>query len=152
MIVYAEITIHKELNPETMLSFVGRMVSKIPQKTTNTIVILFDDGIIVDATKTVVSDVKITMGTTSTPVYFEIKKKTYFSRSTQLFKPHKDKLFSEEVESPYNCSYYQLQDNADVFAITRIKSSDASPRFLVAYNDTHFEKKHVMYLAKHILK
>lgn len=151
MIVYAEITIHKEFKSETMLTFVSRVFAKIPRKTTNTIVILFDDGI-VDATKKDTCDIKITMGVATIPIYFEINKKTYFSRHTQLFKPHKDKLFSEEVESTYNCSYYQLHDNADVFAITRIKSSDSSPRFLVAYNDTHFEKSHVMYLVNYILK
>jgi len=148
MIVYAEITIHKEEVSESVLDYFNRVINELPKKTNDTIVILFDDGTIVD-TKKCEDCVKITRGH-KFPIYFEIGKSIFFK--ALLFETQPDTFVGKEViDSIYNCNYYTLDYNIDAFAITRIKSSDKSPRFSVAYNDTYFEKSHVIYLVNSII-
>jgi hypothetical protein len=148
MITYAEITIHKELKPETMADYFTRLINETKRKTKDTIIILFDDMTIVDAKNyTQCVDMERNGFNTLYPIYFDIEKKTFFAgyhTETNLFS---DK--SNLKDSPYNCIYYTSLGE-DVFAISRIKSSDESPRFVVAYKDT-FEKKHVIHLVHSIL-
>ncbi len=153
MITYAEITIHKELKRETMFEYFSRVINEHKPATTDTIIILFDDTTIVDVKK-YDNKCKIKMGpigfNTLSPIYFDIEKNTFIVSSLTIFTTT---LFSDKSnlkDSPYNCVYYTIC-GYDVFAICRIKSSDESPRFLVAYNDTYFEKDHVIHLVNYIL-
>jgi hypothetical protein len=151
---YAEVTIHKEILHETMIEYCSRLFNGTPMKTTTTVIILFDDGTIVEAKE---CKCKILMGPlefgTVIPMYFDINNKSVFSRSAQIFGITENILFEDKAvkDSKYNCRYYNMADNNDVFAITRIKSSDESPRFLVAYNSM-FDQDHVIYLVNYILK
>lgn len=153
MITYAEITVHKELKHETMFEYLIRVINESKPKTTDTIIILFNDTSIVDVKK-YENKCKIKMGqdgfNTLSPIYFDIEKKTFFASYNTVFETT---LFSDKSnlkDSPYNCIYYTIRGD-DVFGISRIKSSDESPRFLVAYNDTFIEKDHVIYLVNYIL-
>lgn len=150
MIKYAEVTIHKA--HESMFEYFSRLLEMKPKK--DTIVLLFDDETIVDTKNCNACNIKITKGNVSLILYFEIEKNIFFSASTQLFEIRKDTIFLNKdnlIYSEYNCCYYTLSNSNDVFALTRIKSSDESPRFLVAYSDCYFEKEHVISLVNYIL-
>ena len=152
MITYAEITIHKEAKRETMFEYFSRVINESKPETTDTIIILFDDTTIVDVKK-YESKCIIKKGpngfNTLSPIYFDIEKQTFFASYNTVFNTTLFSCKSNLKDSPYNCIYY-TSCGVDVFGISRIKSSDESPRFLVAYNSM-FDQNHVIHLVNYIL-
>jgi hypothetical protein len=167
-IKYAEIIIIINTEKESILNYFNRLLLSDENTTTDndTIIILFDDGTIHDVKKEYDTKLHnpIKMGPrsfkTNSPIYFEFKDKTFFSKSPTLghnglkldFKPifaNSQKFLTSKKESScYNCIF--KKGNNELLAIARQKSSSAKPRFLLAYDDEYFEKEHIIYFVNDI--
>jgi len=163
-IKYAEISIIINLEKETMINYFNRLFLDNENKTTDndTIIILFDDETVCDVKKECENkNTNIIMGprrfNTNSPIYFEIKEKnkTFFSKSPTLdcncelklnskpiFANNKKHVATKKESSSYNCIFQK--GNNEVLSIVKIKSSKGKPRFLLAYDDEHFEKEHII--------
>ena len=173
-IKYAEITIIINTEKETMSNYLNRiLLGNENTKTDNdTIIILFDDGIIIDVkkeykntnTNTNTNTNLLKMGPrsfqTNSPIYFEIKDKneTFFSKtptvdyngnlkldSKAIFANNKKHTTTKKEPSSYNSIF--KRGNNEVLAIIKIKSSEEKPRFLLAYDDEYFKKEHIIYFV-----
>jgi hypothetical protein len=47
---------------------------------------------------------------------------------------------------------YETYDKIESFAVSRIKSNEEKPRFVIAYNETIFDKSDIIYLINCIFK
>jgi hypothetical protein len=184
-IKYAEITITINTEKETMSNYFSRILLGDENTITDndSIIILFDDGIICDVKKEYNTKLNknIIIGPrgfqTNVPMYFEIEdiKKTFFSKkprveyqqiflskspivnykilkldARQIFANSEIFLTSTKEPSIYNSIYYMIKnidtvENIDVLAISKIKSSEIKPRFLLAYDDEFFKKDNIIY-------
>jgi hypothetical protein len=168
-IKYAEITIIINTEKETMTNYFNRLIGNENQTTDNdTIIILFDDGIICDIKKEYNTELHnpIKMGPTCLrryfplPAYFEIEEtnETFFSKtptvdyngnlrlnSKPIFANNKKHITTKKEPSVYNSIY--VKGNNEVLSIVKIKSSEEKPRFLLAYDDTYFKKEHIIYFV-----
>ena len=131
-IKYAEITIIINTEKESILNYFNRLLLSDENTTTDndTIIILFDDGIICDVKKECKNkNINIIMGPrsfkTNSPIYFEIKDKTFFSKSPTFghnglrldCKPifaNNKKHITTKKEHPFgvffDCSIYRIND------------------------------------------
>ena len=179
-IKYAEITIIINTEKETMSNYLNRILLGNENKTNDndTIIILFDDETIYD-TKKYCTDTKFSkllkMGPThykrDIPIYFEIEDHsskynniTFFSKKPRedngtlkldfkpIFANNKNFITSIKEPSTYNVIYYDLSKKEDLLAIVRLKSNAEKPRFLIAYDEEHFEKEHIIYFVNYIFK
>ena len=169
-IKYAEITIIINTEKETMINYFNRLLGNENETTDNdTIIILFDDGIICDVKKEYNTNLHnhIKMTTTSSlsryfplPIYFEIEetKETFFSKtptvdyngnlrldSKQIFANNKKHITTKKEPSVYNSIYER--GNNEVLSIIKIKSSEDKPQFLLAYDDEYFKKDNIIYFV-----
>ena len=165
-IKYAEITIIINLEKESIINYFNRIVLNDENETTDndTIIILFDDGIIYDIKKECENkNTNIIMGPrmlkTNSPIYFEIKdKKTIFFSKTPtldyyglkldckpIFANNKKHITTKKESSAYNCIFNR--GNSEVLSIVKIKSSEGKLRFLLAYDDEYFEKEDIIYFV-----
>lgn len=165
-IKYAEITIIINTEKETMIDYFNRLIGNENKTNDNdTIIILFDDGIIIDVKKEYKNtNTNIIMGPrsfkTNSPLYFEITNtnETYFSKSPTvdyngnlrlnskpIFANSQKFLTTKRESSAYNCIFER--GNTEVLSIVRIKSSEEKPRFLLAYDDEYFKKEHIIYFV-----
>ena len=161
---YAEITIIRNLNEETILCYLNRLLGN-ENKTTeqDTIILLFDDETICDCkNKNINKKIKIAPKDpyTNFPIYlitedngilfFKTPIENNGNRKLDFKKIFTNKKYLEltKVPSVYNCIYYK--NNNDVFAIIKIKSNEEKPRFLLAYDDEYFEKDDIIYLVNYI--
>ena len=164
-IKYAEITIIINTEKETILNYFNRLIGNENKTNDNdTIIILFDDGIICDVKKEYNTNTNIIMGPigfkTNLPIYFEItdKNETIFYKtptvdyngnlrlnSKPIFANNKKHTTTKKEPSVYNCIFER--GNNEVLAIAKIKSSEEKPRFLLAYDDTYFEKEDIIYFV-----
>jgi hypothetical protein len=163
-IKYAEITIIINTEKETIINYFNRLFGNENKTNDNdTIIILFDDGIIIDVKKEYKNtNTNIIMGprrfNTNSPIYFEItdKNETFFSKtptidysgnlrldSKPIFANNKKHITTKKEPSSYNCIFER--GNNQVLAIVKIKSSEDKPRFLLAYDDEYFKKEHIIY-------
>lgn len=169
-IKYAEITIIFNEEKETMKNYFNRILFGNENKTNNNdnIIILFDDESIYDTknTENIKSHKKFNMGPEyfngSVPIHFEIEQveHSFFSKTPTIinsipklnFKPifsnSQKFLTSKREPSIFNVIY--CKNNNDSLAIVKIKSSKTKPRFLVAYDDTYFEKEDIIYFISYI--
>jgi hypothetical protein len=175
-IKYAEITIIINTEKETILNYFNRLLLGVENETTDndTIIILFDDGIIYNVKKECTNkntnkNTNIIMGprsfNTNSPIYFEIKDKdtneTYFSKkptvdcnnnlrlnSKPIFANNKKHITTKKEPSSYNCIFER--GNNEVLSIVKIKSSEEKPRFLLAYDDEYFKKDNIIYFVNYI--
>jgi hypothetical protein len=166
-IKYAEITIIINTEKESILNYFNRLLLSDENTTTDndTIIILFDDGIICDVKKECKNkNINIIMGPrsfkTNSPIYFEIKDKTFFSKSPTfghnglrldckpIFANNKKHITTKKESSVYNCIFEK--GNNELLAIVKIKSSEEKPRFLLAYDDEYFKKEHIIYFVNDI--
>jgi hypothetical protein len=168
-IKYAEITIIINTEKETILNYFNRLIGNENKTNDNdTIIILFDDGIICDVKKEYKNtNTNIIMGPrsfkTSSPIYFEItdKNETFFSKtptvdyngnlkldSKPIFANNKKHTTTKKEPSSYNSIFER--GNNEVLSIVRIKSSEEKPRFLLAYDDEYFKKEHIIYFVNYI--
>ncbi len=164
-IKYAEITIIINTEKETMTNYFNRLIGNENQTTDNdTIIILFDDGIICDVKKEYKNtNTNIIMGTrsfkTNLPLYFGIKdtNEVFFYKTPReengnlkldckpIFANNKKHITTKKEPSVYNSIY--VEGNNEVLSIVKIKSSEEKPRFLLAYDDTYFKKEHIIYFV-----
>ena len=164
-IKYAEITIIINTEKESILNYFNRLLLSDENTTTDndTIIILFDDGIICDVKKECKNkNTNIIMGPrsfkTNVPLYFEIEdtNETFFSKiptidcngelrlnSKPIFANSQKFLITKRESSAYNC-IFKRGDN-EVFSIVKIKSSKGKPMFLLAYDDEYFKKEYIIY-------
>jgi hypothetical protein len=166
-IKYSEITIIINTEKETMSNYFNRILLNDENETTDndTIIILFDDGIIYDVKKECQNkNINILIGPkyfkTNSPMFFQIKDKTFFSKTPSLgyyglkldFKPifanSQKFLTSKKEPSAYNCIFER--GNNETLAIVRQKSNSTKPRFLLAYDDEYFEKEDIIYFVNYI--
>jgi hypothetical protein len=162
-IKYAEITIIINTEKEFILNYLNRLLSNENTTTDNdTIIILFDDGIICDVKKEYNTNTNIIMGPrsfkTNLPIYFEIKDEIFFSKTPtvdyngelkmnfkSLFANNKKHTTTKKESSVYNSIFER--GNNEVLAIVKIKSSEEKPRFLLAYDDKYFKKEHIIHFV-----
>ena len=167
---YAEITIIINTEKETMSNYFNRLFLGNENKTTDndTIIILFDDGIICDVkkeyknTNTKLMEIGPRSFKTNSPIYFEItdKNETFFSKTPRedngelkldckpIFANNKKHITTKKEPSVYNSIYER--GNNEVLSIVKIKSSEEKPRFLLAYDDIYFKKEHIIYFVNYI--
>lgn len=179
-IKYAEITIIINEENETITNYFTRLLSGhknqiINYEKTNydNVIILFDDETIYDI-KNDIKNIKPHkhfkmgpeyFGRGNIPIHFEIEsvKHSFLSKNPieingilkLIFKPifsnNQKFLTSKREPSKFNVIYYHfLKKDDDLLAIVKIKSSETKPRFLVAYDDTYFEKEDIIYFINYI--
>ena len=166
-IKYVEITIIRNIEEENIFRTLSRYFGN--ENTTNnkdTIIMLFDDGTICD-TKDEYIDKKFEFDVIghdhSFPIYFKIdnEKRSLFYKKPDI-KDGQKKLDFKKIFKNYNKNYnreaseynviYETYDNKELFAICRIKSNEEKPRFLLAYDETIFDKSDIIYLVDCIFK
>ena len=172
-IKYAEITIIINTEKESMINYFKKLLLDNENQTNDndTIIILFDDGIICDVKKEYNTKLHnpIKMGPSSLsryfplPIYFEIEdtNETFFSKtptvdcngelrlnSKPIFANNKKHTTTKKEPSSYNSIF--KRSNNEVLAIVKIKSSEEKPRFLLAYDDEYFKKEHIIYFVNYI--
>jgi len=172
-IKYAEITIVRNLNEESWLSYFKNLIGDEDIITNNdTIIISFDDGSISDTNNKLVNE-QFEIGPksyhyqfSSYPIYFNKKdKNTVFLKapileevkeprnlfsymvlkldSRDIFKDYKNCNTLKKEPSIYNVIY---EDNVigDLFALVKIGSNF---KYLLAYDDSYFDKSDIRYLV-----
>jgi hypothetical protein len=168
-IKYAEITIVRNLEEENWFNYCKRMFGN--ENTVNdydTIIILFEDGSICDVNSEYV-DKQFKMGSkvlhSVFPLYFSTKKGSllFYKRPRvnpdgiltidfkPIFKDDPKYIRLTKCASVYN-AIYDNTANHDVFAIVKNGSNEKSPRYLLAYDDSYFEKSDIIYFVSCIFK
>ena len=173
-IKYAEITIIINTEKETMINYFSRLLLGHENSTTDndTIIILFDDGIICDVKKEyntkLHNHIKMGFATSLSrylllPTYFEIEEinETFFYKMPRLdcngelrldckpiFANNKKHITTTKEASIYN-SIFEIGNN-EVLSILKIKSSKEKPRFLLAYDDEYFKKEYIIGFVNYI--
>ena len=163
---YVDITIIRNIEEESIFRTLGRHFGYENITTDeDTIIMTFDDGTICD-TKDEYVDKKYKFGALghdfSFPIYLDIESKdiTLFYQNpfteNSIRKINLNPLFENRNKNCRQASEYNMtyEDNEDkqVFAICRIKSNEEKPRFMLAYDDTIFDKSDIIYLTDRIFK
>jgi len=169
-IKYVEITIIRNIEEENVFRTLSRYFGYENTSNDNdTIIMEFDDGTICDI-KDEYIDKKFEFNMLGHdhwfPLYFKIegKNNTLFYKKPDLNKDGQKKLdfnkifknyknynkYSREA-SEYNL-IYETYDKIELFAICRIKSNEEKPRFILAYDETIFDKSDIIYLNDCIFK
>ena len=172
-IKYAEITIVRNLKEESWLSYFKNLIGDEDIITNNdTIIILFDDGTVSDTNNKLVNE-QFEIGPesyhyqfSSYPIYFNKKDKNtvflkapilekvtdtrgFFSymvkklHSRDIFKDYKNCNTLKKEPSIYNVIYEDI-GIGDIFALVKIGSNF---KYLVAYDDSYFDKSDIGYLV-----
>lgn len=160
-IKYAEITIARNLEEESWLSYFKNLIGEEDVTSNNdTIIISFDDGYITD-TKTALEDKQFDFGyksyNSSYPIYFNKPDKDVLSLQDPLVKNgclymnfniifQNDPKFAtlNKVASIYNTIYYSPSSNNQVFAILK---NGHNHRYLLAYDNSYFDKSDIIYFV-----
>jgi hypothetical protein len=169
-IKYAEITIVRNLEEESWLSYFKNLIGEENIITNNdTIIISFDDGSISD-TKSDLVDKKFKFGPQSyhqdCPLYFEKKDKnnTFFLKTPRLervteprnlfsytvlkldsrviFKDYKNNNTLKKEPSIYNVIYH-----TGVNQVLAIVKNGNNHRYVLAYDDDYFDKSDIKYFV-----
>lgn len=168
-IKYAEITIARNLEEENWLNYFKRLTGNENIVNDNdTIIILFEDGSISDV-KSEYVDKQFKMGPKGFksvyPLYFNKKDGDllFFKRPTvredgylmldfkPIFKDNPKYQTLTKVASVYN-AIYQRSSGHDIFAVVKNGPNERSPRYLLAYDDSYFEKSDIIYFVSCIFK
>jgi len=154
-IKYAEVTIVRNLEKESWLTYFKNLIGEENIITKNdTIIILFDDGTVTDTSQYKDADERFEMGPKSVystyPIYFnKINKNTLFLKPPRvennvlkldfkpIFKGYPNYTTLKKEPSIYNGIYES--NNIDIFAVAK----RASNLYLVAYEDTYFDKSDI---------
>lgn len=159
---YAEITIIRNTDEETILTYITRTLGyddSISEK--DTIIVLFDDDTIYDSKDKSNDDnhpFKYETKIDGFPIYFcngtitafykepiIINDKLTLNMNT-IFNGYNKNIIKET--SSYNC-IYEKYDKTTLFSIIKIKSNEDKPRFIIAYNEI-FTKSNIMYFINSI--
>ena len=158
-IKYAEITISRNLEEETWLSYFKNLIGEENIITNNdTIIISFDDGYITD-TKSVLVDKHFEFGRkgyqTDYPIYFNKPEKhllllqqpvlrngSMYMNFNDIFKD--DPNFATIIKTPsiYNTIYQICGTDKQFFALAK---NGHNYRYLLAYDDSYFDKSDINY-------
>ena len=168
-IIYAEITIARNLEEENWFNYFKRMAGNENIVNDNdTIIILFEDGSISDV-KSEYVDKQFEMGPKiyqrDFPLYFNKKDGVtlFFKRPTvkpdgnlmldfkPIFKDNPKYCTLTKVPSVYNAIYKDMVVG-DIFAVVKNGPNERSPRYLLAYDDRYFEKSDIIYFVSCIFK
>lgn len=168
-IKYAEITVIINIEEEHIFSTLSRYFGY--ENTTNDkdiIIITFEDGSITD-NKYEYIDKKYKFGpldySHEFPIYFDSNKgkqllfyKNPFEKDDKeilnfkpIFKNYNKNKNQQYIPSIFNLIYEDF-DKKELFAICRIKSTEEKPRFLLAYDNTIFDRSDIIYLVDYIFK
>lgn len=158
-IKYAEITIARNLEEESWLSYFKNLIGEEKIITNNdTIIISFDDGTITD-TKSALLDKKFEFGRkgyqTDYPIYFNkpdkhtlflqkpvLRNGQMYMNFNNIFKD--DPKFATIIKTPsiYNAIYDRCGRDYQSFALVK---NGKSNRYLLAYDDSYFDKSDIIY-------
>ena len=90
------------------------------------------------------------------PLYFKYKNNTYLkSAPEETYFEQVEKIFgsnykNETEPSIYNCVYYSIITNKNVFAIRKLKNHKISHRYIVFYDENIFNLDQLNYLLYYI--
>jgi hypothetical protein len=167
-IKYAELTIIRNLEEESIFSFVKRMFGNENSVTDNdTIILLFDDETICDVKKEYI-DKQYVFG----PNAYQLIYPRFFNKKDNellfflkypnfvnglitlsfknIFNKNPKFLISKQYCSEYNVIYKCNSD--EVFSIVKNSFNDIKPIYLTAYDDKYFEKSDIVYLVMRTFK
>lgn len=164
-IKYAEITISRNLQEESWLSYFKNLIGEEDIITENdTIIISFDDGTITD-TKSAFVDKQFKFGgksyRTVYPTYFKnpskefilfLKDPTYRDGALRMdfkniFKDDPKYTTVKKTPSVYNAIFHSILTHKELFSL--IKNGN-NYRYLLAYDDDYFDKSDIIYFI-HII-
>ena len=160
-IKYAEVIIRRDLEKESIFSYVKRKFGNENEVTDNdTIIISFDSDNICDVKQEYV-DKKYEF-----PYYFEMPDKNnlfllklpHIDAATgdrkldfkNIFKNYTKMQRATKVPSVNNTIY--TCGDKEVFSIVKHSSNDANPIYFMAYDDELFERSDLVYLVAYIFK
>jgi hypothetical protein len=168
-IKYAEITIVRNLEEENWFNYFKRLAGNENIVNDNdTIIILFENGSISDV-KSEYVDKQFEMGPKGFqkdyPIYLNKKDgpTLFFKRPIvnadgnltldfkSIFKDNPKYRTITKVSSIYNAIYQGCSDH-DIFAIVKNGPNERSPRYLLAYEDSYFERSDIIYFVSCIFK
>lgn len=167
-IKYAEITVIRDIEEEDIFrSFARYFGYENTSNDKDIIIITFHDGSICD-TKDEYVDKKYKFGQLGYkhefPIYFDTDKDKHLFYKNPIKKNNEETLNFNSIfknyykyktqkheSSIFNLIYEDINKN-EVFAICRIKSTEEKPRFLLAYDDTIFDKSDIIYFIDYIFK
>lgn len=159
-IKYAEIIIARNLEEESWISYFKNLLGEENAITNNdTIIISFDDGHISD-TKSVLVDKHFVFGNkcykTGYPIYFNkpnkellylqqshVKNGYMYMNFNDIFKNDQRFATLNKVPSMHNTIYTSSDTNKELFAILK---NGHNNRYLLAYDDSYFDKSDIIYL------
>lgn len=172
---YAELTIIKSLDEDSTLNYIYRFLGYESYyfNDTDNFILSFDDGTICDLKDNNFENNKnvkfspVISFDSKFPLYFELNDITFF-----YLKPNEDNYGNKKLNydniflnylknkqyqsigSYNNFIYYKIDNDnkKNVFAVIRIKSNEEKPRFILAYDDTYFNKEDVSYLIDNLFK
>lgn len=158
-IKYAEITIVRNLEEESWLSYFKNLIGEEDVTSNNdTIILSFDDGYITD-TKTALEDKQFDFGYKSYnsfyPIYFNkpdkhvlslqdplVKNGCLYMNFNDIFKDDPKFATLNKVASIYNTIYYSTEKRKQAFALIK---NGHKYRYLLAYDDSYFDKSDIIY-------
>ena len=170
-IKYAELNIIRNLEEESMFSYLKRIMGNENNVSDNdTLIISFDNDDIVCDVKNEYIDKRYEFGPTvchsSFPNWFDMKKNNnnnlfilkqpHFVNGLRklnfkkIFNKNKKFLTSTQYSSVFNGIYTCIND--EVFSIVKNSLNDIKPIFLIAYDDTYFKRDDVVYLVSQIFR
>jgi hypothetical protein len=169
-IKYAEVIIRRDLEKETIFSYVKRKFGNENEVTDNdTIIISFDNDNICDVKQEYVDkkyEFGFNLSHTKFPYYFEMPDKNnlfslklpHIDAATgdrkmdfkNIFKNYTKMQRATKVPSVNNTIY--TCGDKEVFSIVKHSSNDANPIYFMAYDDELFERSDLVYLVVYIFK
>jgi len=164
-IKYVEVTIIRNIEEENVFRTLSRYLGYENTSNDNdTIIMEFDDGTICD-TKDEYIDKKFKFSVLGHdnwfPIYFKIDEEncTLFYKRPDLnnnkqksldfrkiLKNYKNYNTTSRVASEYNM-IYETHDKIESFAVSKIKSNEEKPRFVIAYDELILDKSDIIYLT-----
>lgn len=170
-IKYAEITIIRDLEEESIFASISRYFGNEPIITDNDLIIItFDDNTISDI-KNEYIDKKFRFGPCgyihNLPIHFrfgtyhkrfafntipDIIDGNYKLRLKDIFKNNINYHKNNCQSSIYNMIYSNYEGDQIFFAISRVKSNEEKPRYLLAYDSELFDRSDIIYLIDCIFK
>jgi len=168
-IKYAEITIIRNFDEESIFQSVTRYFGYLPLINDNDDIILtFDDGVNCDVKKEYIDKkykFSISSWVNGFPIYFDFNKKykLAFYKNPNILESGQLKLdfrnifknypkYNQLKHEPCNYNMIYKDNNNEIFAILRIRSSNEKPRYLLAFDESNFDRSDVIYLTEIMFK
>lgn len=167
-IKYADVTVIRNVEEESIFRIIERYFGyENYANNSDTIIIQFDDGSIYDTRHDYINKMfafGILGHISQFPLYFDTTKGTtlyykepYEENGERQIKVHSIlKNYSQFKKQPSQSSsfnvVYEDINKKEKFAILKIVSSEEKPRYIVAYDDTLFDKFDIIYLVDYMFK